>query len=197
MEVKYNNDTYKIISRENNKSGREVNVAYENKQNWSWLEEKGVTGDFISDFIRKIDASGLAFCIYCNKPASYGSSGKKDISAHARKSPSHLRNKKENHQSTRLPLSWSQPSSKTELHKCTLKSSECNLPYGIAESVGTTSKCPAMRNKSNPVVSLVDCKHHLEPYVISFVVENSLLLSSVSKFIEFAKNLAIHVLNLT
>ena len=47
-----------------------------------------------------------------------------------------------------------------------------------------------MRNKINPVVSLVDRKHHLEAYVISFVVENSLPLSSVPKFIEFAKNLA-------
>ena len=41
-----------------------------------------------------MDASGLAFCIYCNKPVSYGSSGKKDILAHARKSPNHLRDKK-------------------------------------------------------------------------------------------------------
>ena len=47
-----------------------------------------------------------------------------------------------------------------------------------------------MRNKINPVVSLVDRKHHLEAYVISFVVENSLPLSSVPKFIEFAENLA-------
>ena len=47
-----------------------------------------------------------------------------------------------------------------------------------------------MHNKINPVVSLVDRKHYLEAYVISFVVENSLLLSSVPKFLEFAKNLA-------
>ena len=105
---------------------------------------------------RKIDASGLGFCIYCNKPVSYGSSGKKDISAHARKSPNHLHSKKHYHQSTRLPLSWSQPSSITELHKCTPKSSKCNLPYGIAENAHTTSKCPAICNKINLVVSLVD-----------------------------------------
>ena len=137
-----------------------------------------------------MDASGLAFCIYCNKPVSYGSSGKKDILAHARKSPNHLCNKKDYHQSTLLPLSWSQPSSSTELHKRTPKSSECNLPYGIAQNVHTTSKCPAMRNKINPVVVLADPKHHLEACVISIVVENSLLLSTVPKFIEFAKNLA-------
>ena len=87
MEVKYNSDTYKIISWENNKSGREVDVACKNRWNWSWLEEKHVNGDFILDYIRKMDASGLAFCIYCNKPVSYGSSGKKDILAHARRHP--------------------------------------------------------------------------------------------------------------
>ena len=129
-------------------------------------------------------------CIYCNKFVSYGSSSKKDILAHARKSSNHLCDKKDYNQSTRLPLSWSQPSSTTELHKCIQKSSECNLPYGIAENVHTTSKCPAMRNKINPVVSLVDRKHHLEAYVISIVVENSLPLSSFPKFIKFAKYLA-------
>ena len=101
MEVKYNSNTYKIISRENNKSGREVDVACKNKSNWSCLEEKDVNGDFILDYIRKIDASGIAFCIYCNKPISYGRSGKKDILAHARKSPNHIHNKKDHHQSTR------------------------------------------------------------------------------------------------
>ena len=110
-EVKYNSDTYKIISQENNKSRREVDAGCKNENwswNWSWLED--VSGDFISDYIRKIDASGLAFCIYCNKPVSYGSSGEKDILAHARKSPNHLRNKIDYHQSTCLPLSWSQSS---------------------------------------------------------------------------------------
>ena len=53
-----------------------------------------------------LDASGLAFCIYCNKPVSYGSSGKKDILARAKKSPDHLWYKKDYCQTTFLPLSW-------------------------------------------------------------------------------------------
>ena len=142
MEVKYNSDTYNIMSQENNKS-EEKQMQLVKLSGWSWLEEKDVNGHFISDYIRNIVASGLAFCIYRNKPVSYGSSGKKDILAHARKSPNHFRNKKDYHQSTCLRLPWSQPSSTTELHKCTPKSSECNLPYGIAENVHTTSKCPA------------------------------------------------------
>ena len=38
--VKYKSDTYKIISQENKKSGREVGLACKNKWNWSWLKEK-------------------------------------------------------------------------------------------------------------------------------------------------------------
>ena len=67
-----------IISWENNKSGREVDLPCKNKWNWSWLEEKDVNVDFILDYIRKIDASGLASCIYFNKPVSYVRSCKKD-----------------------------------------------------------------------------------------------------------------------
>ena len=64
------------------------------------------------------------------------------------------------------------------------------MPHGIAENVHTSSKCPALQNKSNPVVSLIDCKHHIEAYVISFVVENSLPITSVLKLIDFAKKLS-------
>ena len=67
---------------------------------------------------------------------------------------------------------------------------ECYLPQGIAENVHTSSKCPALLKKSAPVLSLIDPKHHLEECVISFVVENSLLVSSVPKLIEFARNLS-------
>ena len=70
MEVKFNSDTYKIISWENNKSGRKVHLAWKNKWNWSWLEEKDINGGFMLEYIRRIDASGLASCIYFNKPVS-------------------------------------------------------------------------------------------------------------------------------
>ena len=47
MVVKYNSDTCKIISRQNNKSGREVDLACKNKWNWSSLETKDVAEDSI------------------------------------------------------------------------------------------------------------------------------------------------------
>ena len=62
---------------------------------------------------------------------------------------------------------------------------ECNLPCRIAENVHTSSNCPALQNKSNPVVSDIDRKYHLEAYFIFFVAKNSLLLLSVPKLIKF------------
>ena len=158
MKVKHSSDTYKI-SWENSKSGREVGVACINKWNWSWFKEKKCYENFISGYIRKIAASGLAFCIYYDKPLSYGSSGKKIFYTHARNSSYHLCNKKDYRQTTYLPFSWSQSSTSSELSKCSPKWKECNLPYGIAVNVYTSSKCPTLWSKSNPVLSLKDHKH--------------------------------------
>ena len=94
-----------------NKSGREVDLPCKNKWNWSWLEEKDVNVDFILDYIRKIDASGLASCIYFNKPVSYVRSCKKDKINDAKMSPHHLHNKKDYRQTNCLPRAWSQLSS--------------------------------------------------------------------------------------
>ena len=63
---------------------------------------------------------------------------------------------------------------------------ECNLPCRIAENDHTSSNCPALQDESNPVVSDIDRKYHSELYFIFFVVENSLLFSSVPKLIKFA-----------
>ena len=168
-----------IISWENNKSGREVDLPCKNKWNWSWLEEKDVNVDFILDYIRKIDASGLASCIYFNKPVSYVRSCKKDktksmmpkchlIISTIKKIIVKL--------IVYLVLGVNYPHYLNQL-----KSKESNLPYRIPENVHIFSNCPALQNKSNSIVSIIDCKYHLEAYFISFVVENSLLLSSVPK----------------
>ena len=139
--------------------------------------------------LETLDTSGLAFCIYCNKSVSYKSSGKKDILAHAKKSSHHLRSRKDHCQTTCLPLSCSEPTLSSELRKCSTKSKKFNLPYRITKNVHISSKCPDLQKKSNPVVSLIHHKH-LEAYVISFVAENSVPLSSVPTLIEFVRNVS-------
>ena len=63
------------------------------------------------------------------------------------------------------------------------------MPYGVAENVHTTATCPSLKeNTSRLIVSVSDRKYHLEAYILSFVAENSLLLSAVPKLIEFSQS---------
>ena len=62
----------------------------------------------------------------------------------------------------------------------------CIILYGAAGTVHTTARCPSLKeNTSRPIVIVSDCKRHLETYILSFVAENSLLLSVVIKLIGF------------
>ena len=70
--VTSNSVTYKIINRNESedarKIDRKIDATCRNKLKWSWLEEKDENGDYLSSYVRKINVSGSAFCIYCNKP---------------------------------------------------------------------------------------------------------------------------------
>ena len=73
-----------------------------------------------------------------------------------------------------------------EISTCTPLAREGTMPYGVAVNIYTTVACPSLKeNTSRPIVSVSDRKHHLEGYILSFVAENSLLLSLVPKLIEF------------
>ena len=65
------------------------------------------------------------------------------------------------------------------------------MPYGVAENVHTTAAMPSLKeNISRPTVSVSVRKHHLETYILSVIVENSLPLSVVPKLIEFSQFLS-------
>ena len=78
--VTSNSITYKTINRSESEDARKIDATCKNKWKWSWLEEKDENGDYLSSYVRKINVSGSAFCIYCNKPLVYGNTGKKDLS---------------------------------------------------------------------------------------------------------------------
>ena len=102
--VTSNSVTYKIINRSESEDTRKIDGTCKNKWKWSWLEEKDENGDYLSSYVRKINVSGSAFCIYCNKPLVYGNTGKKDLLKHAMKSTEHLSSKKNLLSTTLLPL---------------------------------------------------------------------------------------------
>ena len=191
--VTSNSVTYKIINRSESGDARKIDEACKNKWKWSWLEEKDVNGDYLSAYVRKINVSGSAFCIYCNKTLVYGNTGKKDLLKHATKSTEHLSNKKNYLSTTILPLHWRKPTrdSSNEISTCPPLARECTMPYGVAENVHTTATCPSLKqNTSQPIVSMSDRINHVEAYILSFAAENSLPLSTVPKLIEFSQFLA-------
>ena len=62
------------------------------------------------------------------------------------------------------------------------------MPCSVAENVHTTASCPSLKeNTSRPIFSLSDRRHHLGAYILSFAVENSLLLSVVPELVEFSQ----------
>ena len=51
----------KVIERTDDIKALEVNVK--NKWNWSWMEDKDNNGDFMSEYVRKINQPGVALYI--------------------------------------------------------------------------------------------------------------------------------------
>lgn len=185
--VTYNNHVYRVALTTDNI--KEIDGKVKNKWNWAWLQEKDVNGDFLSSYLRKIDAPGLSFCIYCNKTLSYGSTGKSDLMKHAKTSPKHLPNKADYLKTTTLPQSWIEPTNKD--FTCAPLKKPCSLPYGVPENVHEASTCPSLQEEvPRKIYSLVDRTVNLEAYILSFAAENSLPLSSVPKLIEFGKFLS-------
>ena len=134
-----NSVTYKIINRSESEDARKIDATCKNKWKWSWLEEKDENGDYLSSYVRKINVSGSAFCIYCNKPLVYGNTGKKDLLKHATKSTEHLSSKKNYPPHSYHFIGGSLQS----IHQVRLVpvplARECIMPYGVAENVHTTA----------------------------------------------------------
>ena len=60
---------------------RSIDQDVKNKWNWKWMERE-VDGCHLSDFIRKLDKCGLAFCVWCSSEIKYGSNGAKALMQH-------------------------------------------------------------------------------------------------------------------
>ena len=153
----------------------------------TWRKMK--IGDYLSTYVTKIHVSGSAFCIYCNKPLVSGNTGKKGLFKHATKSTEHLSSKENYFSPTLLPLHWRKTTSES--------SSEIGTCTPLAHALCCSRKCPhhchmpfVEREYFASIFSVSDHKHHLEAYVLSFVAENSLLLSVIPKLMEFSQFLS-------
>ena len=52
-----------------------IDSGVKNRFRWQWLESKDDAGQFLSDYIRKLDVAGVAKCIICDDKIKYASSG--------------------------------------------------------------------------------------------------------------------------
>ena len=50
---------YRFVERDD-ETRKTYNAGVKNKFKWEWLTEKDIHGDFLSSYIRKLDADGLA-----------------------------------------------------------------------------------------------------------------------------------------
>eukprot|EP00745_Piridium_sociabile_P031851 TRINITY_DN52985_c0_g2_i1.p3 TRINITY_DN52985_c0_g2~~TRINITY_DN52985_c0_g2_i1.p3 ORF type:complete len:114 (+),score=21.14 TRINITY_DN52985_c0_g2_i1:261-602(+) len=52
-----------------------LDESLKNKWRWEWTEEK-VDKELIGEFIRKVEAQGIAYCLICRKEINYSKRGK-------------------------------------------------------------------------------------------------------------------------
>ena len=173
--ITYNNHVYRVVLTSENI--KKIDEKAKNKWNWTWLQEKDANGDYLSDYLRKIDACGLSFCIYCSKTLSYGSTGKSDLLKHAKTSPKHLPNKINFLKATTIPRSWI-CSNLVGFNRINSIEFLLNVQNQLREEA------------ARKMYSVVDRTINLDGYILSFAAENSLPLSSVPKLIEFGKILS-------
>ena len=112
---------WREVSREDG-SLKGIEEGVKNSFWWVWLEEKDQNGQFLSEYIRKVNIPGKALCTYCNSLLNYSSGGKKGIKNHSQ-------NKKHEQMVNLRKTNTTLPS--TLLLKSSVQSSlqEYNIPY--------------------------------------------------------------------
>ena len=73
---------YRFVERDD-ETRKTYDAGVKNKFKWEWLTEKDIHGDFLSSYIRKLDADGLAWCCFCRNVVNY-SNRRIDLAARLR-----------------------------------------------------------------------------------------------------------------
>ena len=61
---------YRFVERDD-ETRKTYDAGVKNKFKWEWFAEKDIHGDFLSSYIRKLDADGLAWCCFCRNVVNY------------------------------------------------------------------------------------------------------------------------------
>ena len=156
------------------------NIGIKDKWNWNWLQEHDLTErkDFLSDYIVKINKSGVAYCLYCNIDIMYSSSGKINLCKHAQRNEKHAEQRKIRVTNVAMPLSFFESSDSMTKEKT------CSLPYDLPSNIHDKHLCSEGKIiQTQPIVSIVDRKSVMEAHLLSFLCEHNLLISLAPKLL--------------
>ncbi|XP_060764516.1 uncharacterized protein LOC132873191 isoform X2 [Neoarius graeffei] len=159
---------------------RSIEGKVKNKFRWSWLKEKDANGDFLSDYVRKVDRPGYALCTWCNDLLKYESSGKKGLRCHS-KCKKHIEARTLKRTNQTLPAVFHNVNAMEK----GATSSTSTMP---SENVHSAASCSASQmTPTKPVISFLDRKSYQEAALLSFMAEHSLPLSISPHLIKFAQ----------
>lgn len=161
-----------------------------NKFKWSWLEEKDELGNFFSAYIRKIKDPGVVWCTVCRDKINYGSSGKKALTNHAKRS-SHQKNHKLATQKSQQALPAMFQAVKAMADGTATKSSP--LPYGSPANVEESLKLKINEQVAEQPprpVSIKDRISNQEALIISFIAELALPMRIAPRLVSLAQELS-------
>ncbi|RUS83267.1 hypothetical protein EGW08_008990, partial [Elysia chlorotica] len=174
-----------------------IDCSSKNKFRWEWLTAKDKQDDFLSEYVRKVNKDGVAWCCHCRCEVKYGNRGVQAFRDHS-KTTLHARNRNTEKTNMRLPAAMQAVKDRingTATASTSISSSETSLPlpYGAAlnldlGTLGLHREVSSVPSHPKPV-SLKDRITHQEAYICSFIAEHTLPLSIAPHLIEFARAL--------
>ena len=159
---------------------------------------------FFSDYFRKIEKDGFAWCCFCKCEIKYGIGGVRCLKDHANRSKAHERNRRIFRSNHSLPAAMQALCSKISgtadintnshsLPRSRSSSSSSSLPYGAAHNIEQEQSRSRIDLEVASVpkpVSFKDRVTHQESLICSYLAEYTLSLSMAPHLIELAQELA-------
>ena len=192
----------RFVERDTAVDAVDIDLESKNKFRWDWLLLKDDSGDFFSDYFRKIEKDGFAWCCFCKCEIKYGSGGVRCLKDHANRSKAHERNRRIFRSNHSLPAAMQAVCSKisgtadinTNSHSLPRpSSSSSSLPYGAAPNIEQEQSRSRIDLEVASVpkpVSFKDRVTHQESLICSYLAEHTLSLSMAPHLIELAQELA-------
>ena len=138
--------SFNQVSRNDGTEIAVIDKGVKNPFKWHWLERKDVHKMYYSEWVRKVDISGKAWCLLCKKLLNYSNQGITGFDTHA---------KGDKHKEVVLSLKNNTILPTT--HHAEEPQPVCTMPYGAAPNIHRNATCNARTEVLLPKIpSFVD-----------------------------------------